>query len=80
MIKRTDNTGNWTIWDTTRQDYNALTNQIFANTSGVEQDISADAIDALSNGFMVRSSSAFGGGTFLYMAFAEHPFNSSRAR
>jgi hypothetical protein len=80
MIKRTDNTGNWTIWDTTRQDYNALTKQIFANTSGVEQDISADAIDALSNGFMVRSSSAFGGGTFLYMAFAEHPFNSSRAR
>ena len=80
LIKRTDNTGNWVIWDTTRQDYNALTKQIFANTSGAEQDISADAIDALSNGFMVRSSSAFGGGTFLYMAFAEHPFKSSRAR
>nr|BAR39986.1 hypothetical protein [uncultured Mediterranean phage uvMED] len=77
LIKRSDNTGNWTIWDTARQDYNAVSKQLFANTSGAEQDLSVDAIDVLSNGFMVRSSSSFGGGTFLYVAFASNPFQAN---
>ena len=82
MLKRSDSTGNWVIWDAVRNSYNVANSIILPNTSAAEY--SPDAkIDILSNGFKVRDNSGdsgSSGGTYIYAAFAEAPFNYSRAR
>jgi hypothetical protein len=83
LIKRTDSTGDWIIWDTSRDTYNAAQNVLFADTS--DADTSYPYIDILSNVFKVRGSSSNtavnqSGGTYVYACFSENPFNSSRAR
>jgi len=81
MIKRTDSTSNWVIWDTLRADYNEIKLQLFPNTSDSEDN--TGACDALSNGFKLRSTNATWNGsgtTHIYAAFAEHPFQYARAR
>ena len=75
-VKRTDNTGNWTVWDSTRNTFNPSQKQLFPNTNADESDLTADAIDILSNGFAIRSSSSFtqtGSQTYIYCAWAEAP-------
>ena len=80
MVKRTDSTSDWYIWDTKRDTYNVVGNTLEANTSDVEA--SATSIDDLSNGFKCRSATVVNasGGTYIYMAFAESPFKYSLAR
>ena len=87
MIKRTDTTGSWYIYDYKRLLRNPLgsVNQpLLADTSGTEG--GADAswyIDGLSNGFKLRNASNFdnaSSGTYVYIAFAEMPFKYSNAR
>jgi Concanavalin A-like lectin/glucanases superfamily/SPRY domain len=80
MVKRTDSTSDWYIWDTSRDTYNVETNTLLADTAGAET--SATSIDDLSNGFKCRSSTVVNAssGTYIYAAFAENPFNYSRAR
>jgi hypothetical protein len=82
MIKRTDDTENWYINDTTRSTYNPLTNAtLYANLNAAEG--TGHAIDYLSNGFrIVNSNAAYNAnsGTYIYMAFAEMPFKYANAR
>ena len=80
LVKRTDSTSDWYIWDTSRDTYNVIANTLLADTSGAET--SATSIDGLSNGFKCRSATVVNasGGTYVYAAFAENPFNYSRAR
>ena len=80
MVKRTDSTSDWYIWDTKRDTYNVVTNTLEANTSDAEA--SATSIDDLSNGFKCRSATVVNasGGTYIYMAFAEAPQKFSLAR
>lgn len=83
LVKRWDSTGNWFIWDAARNTYNAVNNQLYPDSSSFEQQ--ADGLDFVSNGFKIRFSSTYAdrnasGGTYLYAAFAENPFNISRAR
>ena len=82
MVKSTTSgTANWAILDTSRAPYNNMRNEIWANSSSAEE--SYAAIDALSNGFKLRSNSGqwnASGGTYIYMAFAESPFKNSLAR
>jgi hypothetical protein len=80
LIKRTDSTSDWYIWDTARDTYNVVTNTLLADTAGAET--SATSIDDLSNGFKCRSSTVVNAssGTYIYAAFAENPFNYSLAR
>ncbi len=78
MVKRTDSGGNdWQIWDTKRSTINPITNQaLFPNGTTVEG--GTNVLDFLSNGFKWRSTGDWlnaSGGTYVYMAFAEHPFN-----
>lgn len=83
MFKRTDSAGNWAIQDTSRSPYNQIGDYLLANASDAEVGGSVLAIDALSNGFKVRVTQAnenASGGTYIYAAFAENPFNISRAR
>jgi len=75
-VKRTDNTGYWTVWDSNRNKFNPSQKQLYITTNDDEQDLSADAIDILSDGFTIRSSSAFtqtGSQTYVYCAWAEAP-------
>jgi hypothetical protein len=80
MVKRTDSTSDWYIWDTSRDTYNVETATLLADTSGAET--SATSIDGLSNGFKCRSATVVNasGGTYIYAAFASSPFKLSLAR
>lgn len=76
--KRSDNTGNWAINDTERNPSNVIDTYILADTSAAET--AFDSLDLVSNGFKVRSSAFANGSTWLWWAFAEHPFKTARAR
>ena len=80
MVKRTDSTSDWYIWDTSRDTYNVMAATLLADTSGAET--SATSIDGLSNGFKCRSATVVNAsaGTYIYMAFAENPFQNALAR
>jgi hypothetical protein len=80
MIKRTDSTSDWYVWDTSRNTYNVVTNTLLADTAGAET--SATSIDILSNSFKCRSATVVNasGGTYIYAAFAENPFKNANAR
>jgi hypothetical protein len=77
MVKRTDSTNDWAIFDFKR-DLNGNDKILKANTNEVE-DTSTET-DLLSNGFKMRSTSLrhnASGGSYIYMSFASSPFVSS---
>jgi hypothetical protein len=81
MIKRTDTTNSWVIFDNKRNAFNVVDKHLFANTNDPE-DSSANynEVDFLSNGFKLREDNNTinaSGGTYIYMAFAENPFVTS---
>jgi hypothetical protein len=85
MIKRTDSdvSGNasWWLYDTARSTANIVSNVLGANLSSAET--TPNVLDILSNGFKLRETGTTvnaSGGTFIYAAFAEHPFAYARAR
>jgi hypothetical protein len=84
MVKRTDSTGMWSLWDTSRNTYNSTNLLLQANTTDAETSaIFTNPFDLLSNGFKLRDTSLqinASGGTFIYMAFAENPFKNANAR
>jgi hypothetical protein len=81
LAKRTDNTGDWFIWDAARVPYNQNASILWANSSNAETTSSSYGIDLLSNGFKLTGGSSNSNfGTLVYAAFAEAPFNYSRAR
>ena len=80
MTKRTDTTSGWFIQDIKRGIRNSSSGTALeANSDLAESGIGATNydIDFLSNGFKLRQSNIYlnaTGGTYIYMAFAEHPF------
>jgi hypothetical protein len=85
LIKRTDSTGDWYIWDTSRNTFNLTTQVLFPDLSAAESTYAAPnpVIDILSNGFKQRGTYPHvnaSGGTYIYAAFAESPFKVSLAR
>jgi hypothetical protein len=83
IIKRTDTTGDWLIYDTARDSYNTMTKRLYPNLSNAEADASDQALDVTANGFKVRANNGnfnASGGTYIGFAFAESPFATSRAR
>jgi len=81
LTKETTSTNSWTINDAARDPYNAAKSNLWANLSNSE-DTSTAGLDILSNGFKPRTSANYNnsGQTYIYAAFAEHPFQFSRAR
>jgi hypothetical protein len=81
MTKKTNSTSNWIMQDDARSPFNTTNATLFANLGFAEE--TGYNIDLLSNGFKARE---FGtdlngsGQTYIYMAFAETPFNYSLAR
>jgi hypothetical protein len=83
MVKRTDVANDWDIRDTSRNPYNIGDKILFPNRSDAETTNAALHIDINSNGFKVRGTgnqNNASGGTYIYMAFAENPFKTARAR
>lgn len=79
MIKQTGSGGNWLIQDNKRLGYNKSNSELFANLADAES--TNDRTDLLSNGFKARINSGennSSGVTYIYMAFAENPFVSSK--
>ena len=78
MLKRSDSTSHWRIFDNKREGYNVDNDALKANDSAAET--TTDFIDLLSNGFKLRSTDSAlnaSGGDFIFMAFAENPFVTS---
>jgi hypothetical protein len=76
MWKDTTSTWNWWINDSTRSTYNPVSgNELQPNLTNTEG--GGMTMDYTANGFKVRNSSLNinkSGDTFIYLAFAEHPF------
>jgi len=81
MVKVTNTTNNWMLWDNKRSDVsgaNVNGNMLRPNLSDAE--LTDDDLDFTSNGFKWRRVSAGfngSGNSYIYMAFAENPFVSS---
>ena len=80
ILKRTDSSASWLMFDNKRDIDNVVSHRVYANGNYAEDSDTGSAIDFLSNGFKNRSSDSStnaSGGTYIYMAFAENPFVSS---
>jgi hypothetical protein len=83
MMKSSNDTFNWMIFDTARGTTNVMNNAMLANDSAIEQVNALWNLDILSNGFKPRGTSGNinGGGTnYIFYAIAEAPFQSALAR
>lgn len=83
MMKRTDSTSAWVMKDSSRDAYNTVDRNLYANYS-LAEDSAGRGMDFLSNGFKHRQGTEDPNksGTYIYMAFAEDggAFKYSRAR
>ena len=80
MTKKSSGTENWAIIDSSRSSYNLQGADLYADLANAE---TTSGYDLLSNGIKFRSSGGSwnaSGATYIYMAFAEHPFKNSLAR
>ena len=74
---------NWRIWDSSRGSTNPTNLDLLADTSTIENNNAFDEIDLLSNGFKLRSTGSYhnsSGETYIFMAFAESPFQTANAK
>ena len=73
MVKRTDASGNWYVWDTTQGIVVGNDPYLLLNTTAA-QVTSTDYIDPLASGFTVTSTAPAGlnasGGTYIFLAIA----------
>ena len=77
MIKSTDTSRHWRIYDATREPSNVKTLTLHASTANTETHFGSDELDFLSNGFKIRSTGSFHNSqdkVYLYVAFAANPF------
>jgi hypothetical protein len=84
LVKSTSSTG-WAILDAARDAYNLSTKQLFPHASDGELNDSTQYLvaDLLSNGFKLRTTSSASNTSsqsYIFAAFAEHPFQYARAR
>ena len=80
LIKSSTSTDSWLIYDSTRQEQNPMNLVLEADQTTAEKSYTGgpNDIDFLSNGFKVRGTNGNvnGGGTYVWAAFAENPFNA----
>ena len=74
LMKRTDSTSQWRMWDNKRNTYNVADTVLLPNDSGADVTNSSQYVDLLSNGFKWRATyvdTNSSGASYIYMAFAE---------
>ena len=77
IIKSSSHATSWYLFDNKRNPINPAGKRLVADGTFVEDAGTTEAFDFLSNGFKLRNSSNGTNGsgrTYIYMAFAEHPF------
>jgi hypothetical protein len=82
LIKYSSSIGGWQLLDTSRSPSNVEINRLNPNAAAAES-TGFNVLDGLSNGFKLRDidpSWNASGGTYIYMAFAENPFQYALAR
>ena len=74
MIKRSDSTGDWYVWDTARGIVSGNDEYLLVNENGLSVTTNTDYIDPLNSGFTVTSSAPAAlnasGGTYIFFAIA----------
>ena len=82
LVKSSTATYGWLMVDAVRNTYNYVDNYLYADSSTAELSNVSDLFTFTANGFKVGNSSASNtnSATFVYAAFAEHPFKTARAR
>ena len=80
LIKSSTAVDAWLIYDSARDTYNVMPTTLVPNTTAAEAAISG--LDFLSNGFKLRTitTTPNAAQTYVFAAFAEHPFKYARAR
>ena len=81
IIKPFDNQSNWFIIDSAREPTNPAGNKFLYADSNAAEVSSDKSVDILSNGFKCRAATGFHNDNninYIYMAFAEYPFVSSK--
>jgi hypothetical protein len=80
MVKTASSTNDWVIHDAARNPDNVVTHFLYPNLSIDEQTLFN--VDFLANGFKWRAGNLTNesGSSYIYMAFAEHPFKEALAR
>tara|TARA_Y100001972_G_scaffold115407_1_gene152073 strand:+ start:287 stop:1369 length:1083 start_codon:yes stop_codon:yes gene_type:complete len=79
MLKRVSNTGNWLIYDNKRDIDNPALTYLVANATDASSTAST-GIDLLANGVKIRRTGVSWNNnddTYMYLAFAQHPFVTS---
>jgi hypothetical protein len=82
MIKRTDSTGDWYLFDSSRNSSNPVSLGLLSNTTQIDGDYVGWG-DFLSNGFKIRrTDSAWNasGGTYIYACWMESPFQTANSK
>jgi hypothetical protein len=84
VCKKSSSSSIWITLDSERDPNNVTTKFLRWNDITAEAS-TADRIDFLSNGFKLRAPGGYSpnetnGDTYIYLAFAEHPFKTARAR
>jgi hypothetical protein len=82
MIKRTDSTANWFIFDNSRNSTNPNLAYLVPNATDIESSSGGD-MDFLSNGFKIRNTSTSlnaSGGTYIYACWMESPFTTANSK
>ena len=78
LYKNITSASQWRLYDNSRNTFNPVTRSFRANSTNAEATGSSIIVDFLSNGFKQRSGnftdSNQSGHSYVYMAFAEHPF------
>ena len=81
IIKNIDRSEGWDMYDIKRNPGNITDNKLKADSAVTQEVDSTVAIDILSNGFKIRTTSTeINHSTCLYMAFAEFPVASSNSK
>ena len=81
MIKKTNATSDWYLWDNKRLGYNVTNYSLSPNANFAKN--TTVAVDLVSNGAKLRSlhtEQNGSGSTYVYAAFAEFPFVSSNSK
>ena len=81
IIKNIDASGQWCIWDSSRNPYNEMQDALRSNVNDVETN--GFQFDFYSNGFKARDTETSvntNGDRFIYAAFAESPFKTANAK
>jgi hypothetical protein len=73
--------GNWFIYDAARNSHNVVNEYLLADSTAAAATSGPVQCDFTANGFKLRSTNdGTNNGTYVYLAFADQPFNLARAR